>query len=182
MLIIVSGVSGSGKNTVIDRLLKKRKNLKIFSSVTTRQPREKEEERGTYKFITTQQFKKAIEDNLLFEYELVHGHYRGILKEEIQKIEKDEINDYIRDIDVKGNKKLRNHFDKDKIISIFLEVPDDELKRRLILRGDKDEDIALRLSRAPFEREFKNDYDYIIDNIDLEKTINKICEILDSRK
>ena len=181
MLIVISGVSGSGKNTVIEKLMKKKKNLKIFSSAITRAPREGEHEKGFYIFLTKQEFEEKIKNNEFFEFELVHGTYRGILKNELEKVEKDNCNNYIRDIDVKGNRKLRKYFSKGQIISIFLEVDDDELRNRLKKRGESDEEINLRLSRAPLEREYKSDYDYIIENKDLEETVNKISDIIDKK-
>ena len=181
MLIIISGVSGSGKNTVIEKLRERHKNLKIFSSLITRAPREGEKEKGVYIFLTKQEFEDKIKNNEFFEYELVHGTYRGILKNELEKVEKDNHNNYIRDIDVKGNRKLKNYFSDDQIVSIFLEVDDDELRNRLKKRGESQEDIDLRLSRAPLEREYKIDYDYVIENKDLEETVKKISDIIDKK-
>lgn len=180
MLVVLSGVSGSGKNTVIEEILKIRKDFKIFRSVITRPPREKEEEKGFYVFVSEQEFLKKAKAGKFFEYEFLHNSYRGILKEELKKVKEDTTHHYIRDIDVKGNHKLKKYFDKRDILSIFLETNDKELEHRLRVRGESDEQIKLRLSRAPMERSFKKDYDLVIENKDLVQTVKKIIEFIDN--
>lgn len=181
MLIILSGVSGSGKNTVIEEL-KKRKDFKVFRSAVTRKPRPNEKKSDIYLFMSKDKFEEKLNQGLLFEHELVHGEYRGILKDELEKVKKDKNHDYIRDIDVKGNQKLRKYFAKDEILSIFLEVDDEELKRRLHERGENEESIKLRLSRAPFEREHKKDYDIVIDNDNLNNTVDTILKAIERKR
>ena len=181
MFIVLSGVSGSGKNTVIEEL-KKRKNFKVFRSAVTRQARPNEKKGEIYIFVTRGEFEDKIKNGELFEYELVHEEYRGILKSELEKVKADKTSDYIRDIDVKGNQKLRKYFSKEEILSIFLEVDDSELKKRLKNRGESDESIALRLSRAPMERTHKKDYDLVIENNDLGKTVEAILRAIEKKK
>lgn len=179
MLIVLSGVSGSGKNTVIEEILKERKDFKVFRSAITRPPRENEDRKGFYIFISEQEFLKKVEEGAFFEYEFLHNSYRGILKAELEKAKMDEKHHYIRDIDVKGNQKLRKFFHNKGVLSIFLEVDDKELQRRLKARGESDQQIKLRLSRAPMERTYKKDYDLIIQNNDLALTVEKILEFVD---
>lgn len=179
MLIVLSGVSGSGKNTVIEEILKERKDFKVFRSAITRPPRENEDQKGFYIFISEQEFLKKVEEGAFFEYEFLHNSYRGILKAELEKAKMDEKHHYIRDIDVKGNQKLRKFFHNKGVLSIFLEVDDKELQRRLKARGESDQQIKLRLSRAPMERTYKKDYDLIIQNNDLALTVEKILEFVD---
>lgn len=181
MLVILSGVSGSGKNTVIEEILKSRKDFKVFRSAITRKPREGEEQKGFYIFLSEKDFLKKVEEGALFEYEFLHNSYRGILKEELEKARQDKQHHYIRDIDVKGNQKLRKYFEGKAIASIFLEVDDKELETRLKNRGESDEQIKLRLSRAPMERSYKKDYDLVIENNDLKQTVKKILDFVDGR-
>lgn len=181
MLIVLSGVSGSGKNTVIEEILKTRKDFKVFRSAITRPPRENEEQKGFYIFVSPEDFLKKVEEGAFFEYEFLHNSYRGILKDELEKAKTDEKHHYIRDIDVKGNQKLRKFFHNKNILSIFLEADDKELERRLKKRGESDQQIKLRLSRAPMERTYKKDYDLVIENNDLSQTVKKILEVVDER-
>ena len=67
-------------------------------------------------------------------------------------------------------------------MSIFLDAPDEELRRRLKERGESDERIEVRLSRGGFEREYKKYYDLVIDNIDLNKTLEIIENFIDKAK
>ena len=173
MLILVSGVSGVGKNTIIKRLIERRTNLKYFKSATTRQRREGE---NNYIYLSKEEFLKRKENKEFFETENVHGDYYGTLDKDLNMIISDKENDYIKDIDVNGNAKIRNQFKgRAKAVSIFLEAPDDILYTRLLNRGESEERAKVRLSRADMERKRKNDYDLIIENIDMDKTI-KIIE------
>ena len=64
MLIVLSGVSGSGKNTVIEEILKTRKDFKVFRSAITRPPRENEEQKGFYIFVSPEDFLKKVEERV----------------------------------------------------------------------------------------------------------------------
>ena len=181
MFIAISGLSGSGKNTVIKKLSQVRSYLKVLthSTCTTRPPRESDNEFQTYVYMNEEEFKKGIEDDIFIEHELVHGYYYGTLKSAFEKVIEDVENDYMRDIDVKGTLNLKKYLEnKTKMITIFLDAPDKVIEERLRLRGESDERIKTRLSRGELERKYKNNYDLVIDNIDLETTIYKINEFL----
>ena len=175
MFFVISGVSSSGKNTVMKELVKRVKNLEVLSksSGTTRAPRESDKEFDTYVYFTAEEFEKSIKEGKFFEYEKVHENYYGLLKHQVEKAINNKKIDYIRDVDVKGNVTLRNAY-KNKIYSIFIDAPDEILRERLKNRGDSPEDIELRLSRNELERSYKHHYDLVLDNIDLEKTLTTI--------
>ena len=181
MFIAISGLSGSGKNTVIKRLSQMRPNLKVLthSTCTTRPPRESDGEFQTYVYMTEEDFRKGIEENHFIEHEIVHGYYYGTLKSAFEKVIEDSENDYIKDIDVKGAINLKKYLEKKtKMKTIFLDAPDKILEERLRLRGESEERIKTRLSRGELERQYKNNYDLVIENIDLELTLNAINEFL----
>ena len=95
----------------------------------------------------------------------------------------DKENDYIRDIDVKGNLSIRKYLSgKCRVVSIFLDAPDEVLMSRLRERGDSEEQIKIRLSRKDFERAHKKYYDLVIENIDLNKTLKIINDYMDAIK
>lgn len=184
MFIAFSGVSSSGKNTVMNELIKRKKNIYVLesSSGTTREPRESDSQFNTYVYMTDEEFKKGIEEGKFFEYELVHGHYYGTILSQLERAADDQENYYVRDIDVKGVVNLKKFFEgKCKFISIFLDAPNDVLRQRLIQRGDAPEDIEKRLSRGELERSYKDRYDLVIENIDLEKTVQTICDFIDKK-
>ncbi len=183
MFIVVSGVSSCGKNTVINELIKRRNNLKVLtqSSGTTRPPRESDSQFNTYVYFNDKDFEKGIEEGKFFEHEIVHGHYYGLIKARIEDAVRDGENDYIRDLDVKGTVNLKKFF-KDNMISIFLDAPDEVLRERLVARGDSPEDIEKRLARGELERSYKPHYDFCIENINLEKTVNEILNFIENKK
>ena len=176
-------VSSSGKNTILGEIVKRRDNFFILehSSATTRAPRESDKNFNVYKYMTVEEFEQAIKEGKFFEYEIVHGNYYGTILEKLKMAIQHKENVYFRDIDVKGNLKLREMFKQTGIISIFLDAPDDVLRQRLIARGDKPEDIERRLSRGQLERSYKPYYDLVIENIDMEKTINMILDFIDKK-
>lgn len=185
MFIVLSGVSSSGKNTVMQALMQKRSDLKILqlSSATTRAKRESDSKFNTYVYLTKEEFLQGIEKGLFFEYELVHDNYYGMFNSRLEDVVNDKNFDYMRDIDVKGNVSLKKFFyGKCPMISIFLDAPNDVLKQRLLLRGDNPEDIERRLSRSEMERSYKHNYDLVIDNIDLDKTVDTISKFIDDYK
>lgn len=182
MLILLSGVSGVGKNTVIARLLKMRKNLCFMLSGTTRTRRNSEKD-ANYIYMTKEEFARREKNGDFFETQQVHGNMYGILKDSLLKASEDREKDYIKDIDVYGNKKVRDFLKgKAKVLSIFLDAPDKILAERLRGRGEEEERIKVRLSRAEEERAHKKDYDAVIENIDLEKTIKTILELIEKNK
>ncbi|MEG1500135.1 MAG: AAA family ATPase [Clostridia bacterium] len=174
MLVIISGPSGSGKNTIINSLINRNKGFQFLLSCTTRSRRENEE-KPLYIYLTKNEMQTMIANGQLFEHEEVHGEIYGVLNSSIQEIVSDKI--YLKDIDVNGKRSFEKRAPKNaNIISIFLDCQIEELEKRLKNRGEKD--IEKRLSRAEYEKSFKNDYDYIIENNNQEETISKIEEII----
>lgn len=185
MFIIISGISSSGKNTVMNNLVKERENLKILerSSVTTREPRESDKSFNTYFYTSQEEFLQMVDEGKFVEHEEVHGNYYGVLKKPLDRVVKDKEYDYIRDIDVKGNLSIRKYLKgKCRVLSIFLDAPDEVLIDRLRKRGDSEEQIKIRLSRKDFERAHKKYYDLVIENIDLKKTLKIINDYMDEIK
>ncbi len=185
MFIAISGASGSGKSTVMLNLMKKRNNLFMLqrASATTREKRGEDSTYQTYVYMTDEEFEKGIKDDIFIEHENVHGNYYGTLKSAFELPIKNKENDYIKDIDVKGMLNVRKYLDgKVDMISIFLEVPDEELSKRLLARGESEERIKVRLSRRELERSYKKHYDLVVENIELEKTVQEISDFIDKKK
>ncbi|MBO5884739.1 MAG: AAA family ATPase [Clostridia bacterium] len=173
MLIIVSGSAGVGKNTVITEILNKYPNIKLMQTCTTRQPRHTDEAmHSPYIYVTREDFESKIKNGELFEHEEIHQNLYGVLNASLDEIAMQQ-NHYIKDIGVLGQINLKRALkDKVEVVSIFLTAPKEELIKRLKARGDHD--IDLRISRMEFELSYTKNYDYVIENINLEKTLKKI--------
>lgn len=173
MLILLAGPSGVGKNSVINELLSRRDNLKIMYTCTSRPPRKKDD--GAFIHLSKEEFEKKIVAGEFFEYENVHADiFYGTPYSSLQKVIEGK-EDYIKDIDVNGIQKLKKYLTgKVKVVTIFLDSPDAELRARLKKRGESDEMIDKRLSRAAFERSFKNKFDIQLDNDTISTTADQI--------
>lgn len=185
MFIIFSGVSASGKNTIMQELQKKDEKIKILemSSGTTRPPRESDKDNNTYLFMTREEFEKGIKENKFFEQEEVHGYYYGILNSALQKVIDSQEIDFMRDVDVHGREKIQKHFEgKCPTLTIFLDAPNEILAQRLKNRGESDERIKVRMARSELERQYKNDYDLVIENVNIEDTVNKILKAIKEKR
>lgn len=184
MLVILSGVAGAGKDTIKRELIKRMKNVESLPSYTSRAKREGDVEGETYIFVTKSEFEKMIENNELYEYDIHHDNYYGTSRKLLnEKIEKGKI--IVKDIDVNGTENLKNLLQQDtKIITIFLRVPKQELKRRLEERVDKPspQEVILRLNRFDYEESKISLYDYVLKNDDLEKTVQIIMTIIENEE
>lgn len=180
MLIVFSGGSGAGKNTVIDNLLK-RDEFAFLPTYTTREKREGESEGRPYYFITEKAFKDKVDNGELYEHQLVHNHYYGTSKILLnERLACGKI--LLKDIDVLGTQNLVREASADtKILTIFLKVESVEvLVKRLKARGEKE--IDLRLKRYGMEQEYAKDYDYIVTNNVLGETIDCVLKIVNAEK
>ena len=179
-LIIISAPSGSGKSTIIGRIIND-PDLKLeFSiSATTRAPREGEIDGVHYHFITVEQFKEAIKNDALFEYEEVYpGRFYGTLKSEIERIQNNGKN-VILDIDVKGGINVKRLYGDDAL-SVFIQPPSIEaLRQRLISRAtDPIEAINQRVGKAEYELSFKDQFDTVVVNDNLDKAVEQTRQLL----
>jgi guanylate kinase len=171
--IIFSAPSGSGKTTIVRHLLKKNSDLGFSISASTRDKRGRTEAHGKdYYFLSPEEFKKKIDDNDFIEWEEVYeGNFYGTLKSEIQRIW-DQGKNVIFDVDVKGGLNLKKYFGE-KALAVFVKVPTlDVLKERLNDRGtESSENISRRLFKANFEMSFQDQFDKVLINENLEKSL-----------
>ena len=180
MLILLSGVSGAGKDTIKKELIKRMENVESLPSYTDRAPRPGDIPGVIYNFVTTQEFERMIKDNELYEYNVYHEHYYGTSRKLMnEKIASGKI--IVKDIDVNGTEKLLDILRQDtKVVTIFLRVPKEVLRKRLENRIDKpsEKDITGRLNRLEYEESKIGLYDYVLKNNDLEKTVEIIMTII----
>jgi len=170
-LIIVAAPSGAGKTTIVKHLLKCLPNKLAFSiSATNRQPRHFETNGEDYYFLSTVQFKEKIRSQAFIEFEEVYENaFYGTLKTEIERIWKNEKH-VIFDVDVKGALNIKHQYEENAL-SIFIDPPNIEaLRSRLQQRKTETEaTINKRLQKAAYEMQFKNQFDAIVLNDELEE-------------
>ena len=182
MLVILSGVAGAGKDTIKKELMKRMENVESLPSYTSRPQRPGDVEGGTYNFVSKEEFEEMIKNGDFYEYDIHHNNYYGTSKKLLnEKISNGKI--IVKDIDVNGTEHLIDLLKNDtKIVTIFLRVPKEELKRRLQARIDKpsEEEVILRLNRFDYEESKISLYDYVLKNNDLEKTVQIIMTIIEN--
>lgn len=180
-LIIISAPSGTGKSTIVQRLVREHPELNLVFSIshTTRLPRGTEKDGVEYFFTTQEQFKEGIRSGQFLEYEEVYdGQFYGTHRLQVEKLIEDKHN-VIFDVDVKGGCSIKRFYG-DRALSIFIQPPSiEELRRRLIDRKtDSPEAINTRLSKAEYELTFSGNFDKIIVNDKLEKAVQETYEVI----
>lgn len=184
MLVILSGVSGAGKDTIKKELIKRMENVESLPSFTSRQMREGDIEGQTYKFVSREEFEEMIKREEFYEYDIHHNQYYGTSRKLLnEKIKSGKI--IVKDIEVNGTEHLKELLKNDtKVVTIFLRVPKEELKKRLETRVDKPSpaEVILRLNRFDYEESRINLYDYVLKNDNLEKTVKIIETIIESEQ
>jgi guanylate kinase len=174
-IIIITAPSGAGKTSITRHLLKTFPHKLAFSvSAATRPKRDYEKEGVDYYFITADEFKTKIRNEEFVEWEMVYeGKYYGTLKSEMYRSW--ENNQYpLLDVDVKGAMRVQQQY-PGQCLSIFIQPPSiEELKKRLEGRGtETPESLQARLNKASYELSFKDQFDKIVVNDNLEKACNE---------
>ena len=179
-LIIISSPSGAGKTTLCKLLIKKKKNINLSISYTSRNKRLNEIEGKDYFFITRNKFNFLKKKNYFIE---TASNFKNLYGSPFKNIYLSEKNNchLLFDIDWKGARKIRKNYNKNNIIDIFILPPSKlELKRRLIKRGrDNNKEIKLRLSYALAEMKHYKEYKYVLINENVQKTVNEIKKIIE---
>ncbi len=184
MLVILSGVAGAGKDTIKKELIKRMENVESLPSFTSRPMREGDIEGQTYNFVSREEFENMIEKQEFYEYDIHHNQYYGTSRKLLNdKIKSGKI--IVKDIDVNGTEHLKELLKQDtKVVTVFLRVPKEELRKRLEERVDKPSpaEIVLRLNRFDYEESKISSYDYVLKNDDLEKTVQIIRTIIENEQ
>lgn len=177
MLVLFSGPSGVGKDTVLDIILSKDKKLQRSVSLTTREKRSGETDGEDYYFITKEEFSQMIKDGQVLEYAQYGENIYGTPKAPVDKWLK-EGKTVILKIEVKGAQKIRELYPE--ALSIFLLPPsmqilEDRIRRRAT---ENEDDINRRLEIAKNEILRSADYDFVVVNDNLDEASDNVLSII----
>lgn len=173
LVLVICAPSGTGKSTLVKKLLEEFPRFSFSVSYTTRAPREGEEDGVHYNFVDRQTFLEMKDDGRFAEWAEVHGNFYGTPRKPVQEL-LTQGHDVLFDIDVQGAMQLRESFPHG--LFVFLLPPSKaELDRRLRGRGtDDDSQIELRLANAEKEVRMAKEFDYLIINGNLEKAYDEL--------
>lgn len=181
-LIIISGTTCAGKDTIVKKVLEKNENITLAVSYTSRPIRPKEKEGKDYYFVTKEEFEEKIKKDEFLEYACVqYGAYYGTPKKEVIDL-LNKGKDVILVIDVQGAQIIKEKFPE--TLLIFILAPSmTEIKRRLISRGtETKEQIIERFKLAYNEINEVNKYNYVVVNDDIDACVDKVNSIIISNK
>lgn len=180
-VFIISGPSGSGKDTLLKKLFEQCPELKFSISSITRGMREGEVEGEKYNFISREKFESMIKEDKLLEYNVYVNNYYGTPREPVEKAVA-ENKDIFIEVDVNGAASIRQKLPE--AISIFVMPPSfEELKRRLSGRGTESEEVInLRMAESLGEIKRAVEYDYIVVNDDLSTAVLDVIAIIKGSK
>jgi guanylate kinase len=178
LLLIISAPSGTGKTTILKKLMAQLQGTVFSVSHTTRSPRQGERNGIDYHFVNKDTFLAMKSQNDFLEWAEVHGNYYGTSRSEvIRQIERG--HDVFLDIDVQGARQVRENSTLPNV-SIFIIPPSwEEQEKRLLKRGtDSSDIIKLRMENARQEMKDADKYDYLIINDNLDAAVGTLKSII----
>jgi guanylate kinase len=179
LLIVVSGPSGAGKDTVVQRMQERGLPFHFVVTATTRPRRPGETHGKDYLFVSPEDFARMIEQNELMEYAVVYGDYKGIPKEQVREA-LGSGKDVVMRLDVQGAETIRKLVPQALLIFITTESEDDLVKRLKTRDTETPDALALRIATARQELKRLEAFDYVIANQEfrLDDTVDTVQAII----
>lgn len=181
MLLIISGPSGTGKGTLVKKLMENDPTFRLSCSLTTRKPRHGEVEGVHYHFVSEEEYQRLVDENAFLEHATVHGHHYGTLRKPVEEMMQRGDN-VLLEIDPQGAISVMENA-KD-YVSVFILPPSfEDLRVRLHTRNTDDPvEIERRLNNARGEVKKADRYQYAIINDDLELAFAQLQAIVNAEK
>ena len=177
LLVVISGPSGVGKDTVIRRLLELDPNLVYSVSGTTRPPRPGEKPDQNYTVLTRERFRQLVQEGAFLEHASYNGNLYGTFRERVESA-RDAGRDVVLKIDVQGAGQVRSQ--APDAVSVFVVAPSAaELERRRVERGSESaKDLESRREIAAREMTQASHYDHVVTNDDVERAAREIDDVI----
>ena len=181
LLIVISGPSGAGKDTVLQRMKERHLPFHFVVTATTRPARPTEVHGRDYFFISNDEFAEMIEQDELLEYAIVYNDYKGIPKQQVREALASG-QDVIMRIDVQGAAKIRALAPGAVLIFITTAVESEMVGRLRARKTETPEGLRLRIATARKELELVHEFDYCVINHDmaLDDAVDKIVAIIEA--
>ncbi len=179
LLIVISGPSGVGKDTVIQRMKERRLPFHFVVTATTRPPRVEEQHGVDYFFVSHDEFAEMIEQDELLEYAIVYNDYKGIPKAQVREALASG-KDVVMRIDVQGAATIRS-LCPDALLIFMTTGNEEELEARLTARKtETPEGLKLRIATARKEMQRINEFDYVVvnPNDQLDEAVDTLLAII----
>lgn len=182
IIAVISGPSGSGKGTLINRIVKQDSNVCYAVSATTREMRYGEAEGVTYYYKSDAEFDALIAKEEILEWDSFCGYKYGTLRSELEsKISKGQ--DVILDLTVPGARAIKNAFPEDSVTAFILPPSIEELERRIRGRQrETEEQLKMRVAEAAKEIELYREFDYTVINDDLDEGVDSLWAIIKAER
>lgn len=178
-LFIVSAPSGTGKTTIIKRILSEFPEMVYSVSATTRKKRLDETNGKDYYFISEEEFERKIKAGEFAEWEKFYDYYYGTLKRYIDEALQNRKN-ILLEIDVKGALTIKGKY-PDAVLIYIVPPSFEELKTRLKKRHTENEDdFRKRIERAEIELRYKDKFDYFVNNLEIEKAVLDLRNLIEN--
>ncbi len=180
LLIVVSGPSGVGKNSVIQALKKRKLPLHVVVTTTNRKPRPNEVNGVDYYFVSTERFEEMIRTDELIEHAVVYGDYKGIPKAQIREAFATG-RDVILRVDVQGAARLRDLYPESVLIFLMPANMEEWIQRLQDRKSETSKSLHRRVETARREMEHLQEFDYVVVNANclLEEAVDNIVSIID---
>jgi guanylate kinase len=183
LLIVISGPSGAGKDSVLQRMKERGLPFHFVVTATTR-PRRADEVHGKdYWFVSKEEFARMIEEDELIEYAMVYGDYKGIPKQQVRDALASG-QDVVLRLDVQGAETIRKLAPESLLIFVTTENEEELVRRLQTRRTETVDELRIRIATARKELQRIGAFDYVIINraSQLDEAVDTVCAIIDAEQ